>query len=334
VRDVFDKRKRIANVNMTLPAICGDTILSRQLFDHAYEPHLVWINQDGVVASITAGDAASSKNVKALLNKEPVVTWQKKDFDKVDFDQREPLFINGNGGPPEGLMWYSVVAGYTGNFDGGINLSADEKNGYSIAITNASIIGMCRFAFSNRVSGDNMDWLPLSFIELNLKDKTRFEEKSVEGEIMYRNHYTYQLIAPPIKKKQLLTYMQQDLQRYFNIDVKWEKRKKPCLVWTIKDTTRVHYDGSEIRGRMNDVLLTINGPWSVSETIRELETGTPYHYSPYPIIDETGFKGKLGGIEIETDINNHEALDKAFQKYGMRFKLEEREVDVLVITDK
>ena len=66
-----------------------------------------------------------------------------------------------------------------------------------------------------------------------------------------------------------------------------------------------------------------------------MSASSPYGsgYSPFPLINESGFENKFGLIKSNTDASDHKQLDKALQKYGIRFTLEERELDVLVITE-
>ena len=50
-------------------------------------------------------------------------------------------------------------------------------------------------------------------------------------------------------------------------------------------------------------------------------------------MDGTGFNGKLGGIDIETDVDDRLALDKALKAYGISLEIQNREVEMLVLKE-
>jgi hypothetical protein len=101
---------------------------------------------------------------------------------------------------------------------------------------------------------------------------------------------------------------------------------------TASDTSLIAYKGGDTIVKMTDVEFNLNNV-KMSYVLKYMEDVTPYHYSPFPIIDETGFKGKIGNISITTKINRHESLNGALKKYKMSFTIKERELEVLVVTD-
>lgn len=251
----------------------------------------------------------------------------------------KPLYIDGNGGKGDNLLWYSMISKFKQNSATGQNVSADDIRGYQITFCNASIIGLSRLLYGKQGKDGVTNFFPLSQTELRVKDKTRFLEY-VDKKPQYQNFYTYQLISKePITKERLKRIMLADIERYFDINISWEKQKKKCLVLAAADTSLINYkEGKKIHSydQVDNRYLVVNN-MSVTELIDFFTVYTQYYYSPYPIVDETGLKGNLGHIEAsfrDKGFTDHEAFDKALQKYKMSFTLQEREVDVMVITEE
>jgi hypothetical protein len=126
--------------------------------------------------------------------------------------------------------------------------------------------------------------------------------------------------------------MQRDLGNYFGIEVAWVKKIKKCLVLTAEDTSLFSYAGGEYWIEARDRILKMN-KLPIVAMLEQMQCTTSWAYSPYPIIDETGYKGDIS-LEIEGNILDYKALDKALsEKYKMHLRLEDREVKVLVLTE-
>jgi len=213
--------------------------------------------------------------------------------------------------------------------------------GYVMAIRNRTLLDLVQHAYCegpypeiDRLQG-GFTRLPKSRIELRVKDPGRLSAQ-----------YTYQLISyEPRTMDQLKKIMRSDLQKYFDLEFNWEKVKKQCLVLTAEDTTLL--SDNKLQGmpryaykRDSDFYYLRDVP--VSNLFGYLLEYIPGYNKAdsYPIVDETGFKGGLDlrfeGVTYEyfkEITNDYRKLDALLAKYKMHFKLEEREVDVLVITD-
>ncbi|MCX2680975.1 TlpA disulfide reductase family protein [Galbibacter sp. EGI 63066] len=341
VRKVIERQKKIRNVDMTLPLVCKDTVLGKKLFPNRGVPYIVWIDENGYVKSHSYGDALNAKNIWSILKKNPV-TMRQKITDYADFikvNHMAPLFVDKNGGNGEQIIAQSQLSkSISKMWPASFVIPQTLDNKSIICITHLSIKSLYAMAYSFYFEkGSFPGYVHSSRVLLQVKDSTKYVDEDEYDEIIAENRYTYQLIASltPIEKLQKM--MQTDLDRYFGTEAHWEKRKMKCLVIKTKDTLLISYkkgirkffftnpDKDGVR-RVNNV--------TVSDFIQNLEE-QHYFRSPYPIVDETGLKGSLGGIEMEKDFDpgDHRALDKALQKYKMRFTLEEKEVDVLVIRE-
>lgn len=331
VKDLFDRKKRITGLNMTLPSICGDTVLGKY-FKHRSEPHVAWIDENGIVRYITGGSEVNSYNIGALLEGK-VLNLKRKTDETTRIDFNKPLFVDGNGGNGEHILWQSVISRYFDGLYGTTKVSSNDKEGYSIVASNTSIIGMMRFAYGSGMDEYGfMNWLPPSRVILHVSDTNRYAEK-IAGNIQYQNYYTYQLTAAkPTSEQKLRDMMKVDICRYFGLDARWEKRRLKCLVLTAEDTSLISYKGNGGQSFISDERIDLQNV-TFSYFVKFLVNATNYHNSPYPIIDETRFNGKLGGVSFEANVMDYRALDDAFKRYKVRFRLLERDVEVLVISE-
>ena len=145
--------------------------------------------------------------------------------------------------------------------------------------------------------------------------------------------YTYDLNAPKQSRRSLQRYMQEDLDRYFGLQARWEQREKMCLVLTASDTAKISYHSGLPKKYFDSFKVDLNKV-PVSYFMERLTYGTNFLESPYPLRDETGLKGNLGHIAFEGDMNSLEVINKNLSQYGMKFSLARRKVDVLVIRDQ
>lgn len=80
---------------MTLPSVSRDTSLLK-LFSVATVPHVVWIDQQGLVTSVTHNDVLNERTVDSFLKYQPRVLTQKID-ERYQVDMKRPVFVDGNG---------------------------------------------------------------------------------------------------------------------------------------------------------------------------------------------------------------------------------------------
>ena len=334
VRSLFEKRKKYANVNVTLPTVCKDSVLL-ELFNISGVPQIVWVDNQGTVISITYDASVNEKNINDLLNEKTVDMPQSIGTDElISIELDKPLFINGNGDAD--VIFYHSVFGKGNkklfpNLRIPLNSEIDEGRCYAAAI-NQSILSMYRLAYSDDSPG-SFYGIQQSRVFLEVENPGRYKSHKKSGEIVRDNLYTYQLVSRlPKTRDQLKSMMQADLKRYVGLDAYIEKRKVKCLVFTARDTSLIAYKKGGYRSLIDDTIVDLNNI-TMSHLIENMYAGTKYHYSSYPIIDETGYKGKLGDLKVNANAEDYTELDKALRKYGMRFKLAEREVDVLVIRE-
>ena len=326
VQSLIDRRKRLTGVNMTLPISCNDQNIA-SLFPHKIVPHVVWINQTGTVTAITSGNDVNEENInKAGSGK--LTTPSKNEKTRYDVDFSKPLFINGNGGPGDHLKYSSMLSEfYPGLFGATI---IDSTYG---VISNATLPTMLRFLYKEETNRFGiMNFYPFGRTELRVKDSTQFLS-SINSVTQYQNYYTYQFFSKePISKSKMTKLMVKDLEKYFNVKVTFELQQKICLVLSIGDESLFTYKNGPLKINASTDKVEMNDV-TIDEFLQHLVGLTKYHLSPYPFVNNTNYTGKLGGILIEGNIMSWKELASHLKDFGLILTLEERAVEVLVISD-
>jgi len=332
IKKVFERRKTLANVDMTLPSVSSDPNILK-LFPVSGIPHVVWLDGNRVVKSVTYSASVNSKNIKGLLNNENVNMPQKLGNEEyISAIFQKPLFLDENGGKAQEIYAYSFFGkGDYKLFPTYGLVSNDERKEYFIVLTNYCLMDFYRLAYSNRFTHLGLEMVMANRTVLQTPDSARYIEK-VNGEQIRDNLFVYQVISPPASTQDLQSLMKADLQRFVGLDAKWVKMKKKCLVLTAKDTALIAYKSGGRRAVINETDINLNNV-TVKYFLDFMEDGTNYYYSPYPFVDETNFKGMLGDIVFTTEVSDYKKLNKELQKYKMSLTIEDRVIDVLVITE-
>jgi len=90
-----------------LPSIVNASIL-KSYFPHRIIPHLVWVGEDGIVKAITDHKTATRNNIEQFITGETLNFPVKVDL--LDFKPDKPLFVNGNGGNGDFLLYRSLIS--------------------------------------------------------------------------------------------------------------------------------------------------------------------------------------------------------------------------------
>ena len=336
VRAVFAQRKRLENLNITLPTVCLDSNI-KKIFPYSGLPQEVWIDPSGLVKSITSGNLVTSKNISSLLAKKEVNIPQIVRNDKYFSAKcKKPFFVEGNGGNItfEDVVLQSVLTKHIPLLLGNSTLMANAALGYFCCCTNICIRDLYRVAYSEELTPKGLyahqesEEVPLSKTVLELPDTSRYVDL-VNDETITENQYVYHIISPPTTLETLKVQMRNDLRKAFGLSTHWERRKKTCYVLSSIGAGPIPFKAGETNQGLASNLIDINNI-SVDVFIQRLISNV-YYFSPYPFVNETGFKGSLGAIRLEANVLNPKALDKALRPFGLRFKTATRWVKVLVL---
>jgi thiol-disulfide isomerase/thioredoxin len=327
IKDFLKRYKKNTGKATSLPMLCGDTILHKY-FKHSGVPHCVWIDDMGVVKSITDGGSVTVKNINSVINHQEITMVQKTDS-LISMDYYKPLFIKGNGGNGDGLQYQSVLS--KGN-PLVLSLSGvfNADSGHSVFLAyNCSKDFLYQIAYNDYI---NEAWLPKNRVFADIMDTSHFYG-TVDGEIQWQDLFLYQLYAPRKSFEEMHRLMQEDLHRYFGYDAKMEKRKMKCWVLTAEDTSLFKsldtgwYLGFD---NINLKMILQNVPFSIFEYRFVYNL---LYDSPYPFVNEITYSGNVDLVlddVVDCDIPR---IKKALAKYKMHLDLKERLVDVLLIKD-
>jgi len=332
----FEKRKQIKPPDV--PMVMGDTMLDG-LFPHLFMPHHVWIDSTKSIKYITDAFNATENTISSFLNGADVNLSFK--VDKTIYG--DPL-VGKIPNWTENVIYYSGLSHCISGLDIGnaVESTVGAKDPNRISRNCSSVLQLFQTAFAE---GDKYNFDPGNTIILEVKDKWKFtspENKDEYGKWLNSNAYYYELVVPPSRSNNLYKIMQEDLLRYFDVDVRVEKRKIKCLLFVaFGELTKLRtkggspainffsMTGDSLRYMYNVPFETLNG-W-----IMRLAIGTGLET---PIIGLVKFKGNVD-FEMPTTSNNTNEVDlhsirNALRKYNLGIIERYYTTAVLVIRDK
>jgi thiol-disulfide isomerase/thioredoxin len=322
IRLTLEKNKQRTGFYPSLPVPIHDTLLN-SYFPRLSVPHLVWVSAERKVVAITSTIAVTEENIMAYLSGKTLDLAVKNDW---GFDKEKPLLLDGNGGGSKDFIIRSVITKYNGSigYASGVRVNTNRE-AIGVYSLNKSLRQLVNSAF-NDVIGD----IKANRIFLNVKNPDQFKQKF---DTAYA--YCYDLAFPPVKTDSLnmKKYLREDLKRYFNVKVYKEKRQLPCLM--ISASSKV----KPVSVKDDQPVLDFDEN-SVKKFIHQYSIGEIFHlldyYGQKPLIDETGLSKQKINIDFPDNVSLFDAdvITNALKKAGFIIKEEERELDVVVITDK
>jgi thiol-disulfide isomerase/thioredoxin len=336
IREYLQKRKKTMGVDMTLPISLRDSTIWKYFPEHSV-PRYAWITPDGLVGSITDIFQFKADNIRRWIASGPFEMPQMID-NTLFVNVAEPIFVDGNGGDSrrDAFIWTSSLTKAQRDVSAQSMFIYDAEQGYAATITGSSVFHLYTIAYDNRtLPGDIVpqffNGLPRSRAQLDVPDTTKYYMGN-----WYKSEriYNYQLISGrPASLGKLQEMMREDLHRYFGLEASWEKQRKMCIVWSMFDSTLAKRKSISRDVYIGDDEISLDSV-RVRDAIRFMEIGTSKYFNcPYPIVDETNYKGLLIGIRYEGNGFDLKQFDKDMSRYGIHIRLEPREVDVLVLRE-
>ncbi len=334
VRAFFERWEKKYGKVLRLASAVND-VDAKKIFEHHLVPHYVWISSDGKYIGTTSASQVNAKNIKAIIDGEPVsLLWKK------DQDTEKPLF-SGPDLPTDKLLTYSMLI--KGSFDGLPGGSRLRMKGQTIigrTITNLRLIDIYKLVAQQ---------FDHQFSEKQIIVET--EDASGLDSI-----YSIDVILPEERSGELVQRMLEVLNTYSGYEGRFEKRRVKCLVlrrvradsvYNIieerngdKPVRRVPgdslYDNGEQRRRLvgetqknylwddvkpgmsNGTMAMLVGRLNSLEFIKEL------------VVDEAGY-AETFDIEFGQGLRNVEGIRRELERCGLEIVEEEREVEVILI---
>ncbi len=323
VERFITKRSNIPGLKISLPVVMGDSLLTKVVLEHFALPTYLVFGKDGQLMSKISDGDQTSKFVQAILEGRST-----KEIDR----NHSPL-------SPRAL-WNSELA--SGNDNGLTNIMFTSAGGSQISCHRRSVIDLYRFAYGSFYAGSVRE---RSFVEsfpfnrvVNESMRPTNLGRSYYNKVQSDSMYSYKMTGPQyVSWAKMSNAMIHDIDNWFELESRIEKRIVKYVSVTIPDTTVFSKVNGASSSKVTDADLCLNNitiQRFLSNWNANMEVGR-YFMSRYPIVNESGYKGRIGGICIEgVDTNNPEEVDKAISKFGIRFQLVERPIDMLVIRDR
>ena len=210
----MDKYAQRHGKRIQLPTVTGDTVLHK-LFYHASIPHYVWIDQSGVVRAVTELGEVTASKIAAFLDKNGGGMVEKKDEKRTPYTAEKPFLAGGNGGDGKGLLYHSVLTGYTPGIPGGFSWKIDSLSGRRITVTNCARIWLYRIAY-----GKPGGWFHESNVRIQTRDSVKLSSP-LYGQryldwLRDGNGFCYEIIVPASFQQKTNQLMQAQLADFFS----------------------------------------------------------------------------------------------------------------------
>jgi hypothetical protein len=326
-----------------LASITGDKILNA-IFPHHSIPHYVWIDEKGVVSSITEGRFVTESNIESKLKHLPISLPEKKD--NLEYLPSNALFPQAYDFYSDHLTYYSIIMKHIpGLWGGTLKYKTDSVSG-TITMTrgNYSILQLFGDALTNFRMGDPyispiFDYGKRVILDIKDVNKIKYFEKSTVSKTDWKekNTYCYEAVIPLSQSSRAYEYMLSDIERYFGLKGSIEKRSMKCLalICTSKEE-KFKFKGVKY---VVPEYIDSNGTYHLYGTSKGFyvfRNSLAQHNmdKPYVIVDNTGYTGKVE-LEINAALSDIDKLRKELRgKYGLDLVEIEQDVDVMIISDK
>lgn len=326
----FLKKRKIST--LSFPMLAGDTILGK-LFPQNFHPWHVWIDRNRTVRYITHGYSATYENISAFLAGQELEVEQlsyspggkrfnsiSEFFDKNDFRMQTCSYI---------------ALCSAENHVGTVDRKARDGKPNWIARECYSVVNLLKDAFEER---DKYDFRSAGSVVVKVSDSSKyFKPKNSTSWDVWKvnNSYTYELILPESKSNDVYKVMQDDLVRYFNLNVSVQQRMVKCFVLVrTSQIDKIKADTSLQKRRYIEGLISFqNRP--IRSLIKHLTANLFTRYSQ-PVADGTGYYGNVD-LLLNTEPfadQDMEGIRQELKRYDLDLIEQDWITDVLVIEER
>jgi thiol-disulfide isomerase/thioredoxin len=343
----FEKFKKLkTKITMpNLPMVTGDKVFHK-LFPINALPIIVWIDAEG-----------KFRYRSSLMNEEQLTAFVKGkapnlfEIDpKTDFIKDASLFEQPNKKYLKDISYYSYIAHYLNGSDIGNSNRQSNDNGKLVRLSKneGSILEFIMAAFSEY--DEKYVFRNGINVVLKVADSSKYvrpkrnELPDSEYSKWQANYlFRYECAVPIEKKDRVFEFMRQDLCRYFDLDVRVEKRMMKCLALvSITDELQFKERGlsksasytAHLRSDRYDSLFFANEPMSKLLWRIQLDH---YHLGVNkPIVNRTTYEGRIDMVfpVMYDDETTIEYWKEQLARYGLALIEENCLTDVLVIREK
>lgn len=334
--------------DLSLPTVYYDhkkEVFDR-MFPHREIPHYVWIDKKGRVYAITSSLELNEKSLRAFLEgkasslslKDDSMKWGNHSGTVLDSIVFEGKANKMNMNPD--IIFQSVLRRYDPRLTAMSSEGVGKDSGRHLTLQNCPVVHLMFNACGYRSSLDQWRFY------LDLKDTTAHPSLAGSDAAMeewYRSHcFTYRIVLEHPDSVFLHEVMQRDLQHAFGIRVYRRKITLPCLVLqrtggNISALKPSRTDTSSLNRSIYNITLKNRPVKDLAEVIYRYHVGkefTARNQYRIPVLDETGISSPVDLDIRNINITDIKALNGELNRFGLQLKKEDREMDMIVLSDK
>jgi hypothetical protein len=326
VNSFLSKFKRIKLPSV--PLVTDDTILSKWFY-HVTIPHHVWIDSNRVVRAITSGYNTTSVTIQTFLDGKDPGLFVKKEI------KGTKLPVPGLGSGQDKIPYYSYITkniqGIRGGSMGFIIDSLTHKR-LGLKIDATPVVELFKIAFGRNLSGGRFRYDNRVIYDGKHRDRYFMPQDETKYDAWAdTNTFYYFLKLPPGRQDELFDFMQQDLQRFFKLKAKIEKKEIRCLA-----LVRIS-SGEKFKSSLSQPISVYDEEGTLqleNSTMDDLVAALSFALRdlPAPVIDETGYLKPID-ISLVTKPANLKLVRKQLNTFGLDLIEKMSSTDVLVIHD-
>ncbi|WP_285055471.1 redoxin domain-containing protein [Pedobacter ginsengisoli] len=331
--NTLNSLKENKGIKMTY-SVVGDRVISRA-FTHRFIPHYVWINAEGIVVAITGSNEVTKKNVKALIDNQPLKLPLKVDKVMRDFGYN-PILADNDLITRENLAFRSQVLRYTENLDD-VATQVDgliRCGNHPISLLYMLAFGKFDLGFLNHNRIVLKNFSPADSLMIGFFKDGASKAAYLNNKQEYK--YTYELTFPKsmFSVDEKFEIMQQDLNRFFfkKSGISGKLEQGPVKVYSLVKTgnaDKFKSSTSQFVFEANRYAIKArNTP--MATVLKKIQLSSPFSKHIH-IIDDTGYKGNID-IDISGDVIDPKVLNSNFEKYGLKLVEKSLVMPVIVLT--
>ncbi len=320
------KRANSERSRVTLPVVFLDSVRLKELKIGSF-PTYFWIDRKGFFRFRGSSFDATRGNIVTFM--------QSGKFERY----KEKLRMTFDSASARGRMvWKSELV--KGKIAGFTSLKFSDEGGSSAQCIGCSVLDLYRFAFGTFHGGAIRSRAWIEGVPFNrtilLSESARDAGRSYRRNIHTDSIYSYRVTSRPFTEwKEISEVIKRELENRFGYSAQIEKVRVKYYSLTVPDTTVFKNVKAETRFAVTDTELHIENITIalMLQNHRSAMSGAEkFFLSDYPIVDESGYKGLIGGVHItDVDTTNPASLEAALMKTPIRLKLVEGDLEMLVI---